>query len=836
MNSVTLSFATANVTNAARVVSTGGMGGLGGQGGQGGTGGQGASFTDYVMNSTTQPGVTGGQGGLGFTGGTGGTGGLSTLTNLSAQIAAQSVGLEVISAGGVGGTGGTGGTGGIGGTGGAGVAQTNYVTISISSAGGNGGRAGDAGTGGLGGLGGAAVLINTSAGSIVAGSHAIHAASVGGIGGLGGVGGTGGTGGYGGDRGIFGPQPNYNGIADNAGNGGNAGSAGNGGLGGDGGNGGTVSVTNTQDLSTTGALKSSAILAESLGAIGGQGGTAGVIGQGGDAQPAGTLTYQLTSAGCFGALVSDFFCQVLPYGASASGTTAGAVEGTSGVASVTGGFGGAVTAANAGIVFTVGTSSDAILGLSMGGVYGLDSYDANDVFRLGLPLGAQSGGAGNVTLSNSGEVGTLGNASSAMMGLSIGAGHAAGDVDLSNSNRVTTYGDDAPAMVAASRVLQMGILTGANLGNVTVSNESGFIHAQGAGSTGIWAESMSAIGSAGTVSVNNTDGSLGVGWYDSLGQDALVAGQAIHAVSQGSASSSAVSIVNTRGSIVAGYSAETWAVLGKSVAIAANSGNVSLDNTDGLIKCWSNDIAVYLASLAGQTAGDIDVTSHSTIISLADDSTALKLQSTGGTGSGDITLLNGGLIQGGAGGTAVEIVDGQDNHITNNGALAAEDEEAIIRTGGDQIDAVMDMVISAGIGNDVIDNMNGATIVGSVDLDAGANSFWNQLGSYFLPGATVYLGNGNTLTNDGYLSIGGLNAVMNFPGADISRTGLATYGPTTLTGNFVQNATGQMLTNINFSTSEDLPDFADFLTVTGTATLGGYVTLAPATGAGRLEI
>ncbi|PUE43838.1 hypothetical protein B9Z34_03225 [Limnohabitans sp. Hippo3] len=212
------------------------------------------------------------------------------------------------------------------------------------------------------------------------------------------------------------------------------------------------------------------------------------------------------------------------------------------------------------------------------------------------------------------------------------------------------------------------------------------------------------------------------------------------------------------------------------------------------------------------------VLNHSTIISTAPGSTAVTLESTGFT-DGNIYLENGGLIQGGAGGSAIALLGGNNNLVVNDSSLDPNDK-AIIRTAG----TVFDTVITGTSGHDAIQNLNGGTIVGSVHLGSGNNSFLNGSGSMYLPGNTIYLGSGNLFSNSGYLSPGGLNTVMSASNAN---------GVTALTGNFSQSATGHLVMDANFSTGSVRDDYMDFVSVSGAASLGGFVTINPSTGAAK---
>lgn len=885
--------ATTTVSQGYQLNSTGGQGGDGGQGGtggQGGSGGAGAAATDYIGHSAIQPGAAGFTAGMGYTGGLGGTGGNGgqvSATLSGGALTSSGSGVVATSAGGTGGTGGRGGTGGQGGTGGDGAGMTDYVRQTMTSngaQGGNGSQGGLAGNGGTGGDGGAVSVSMAGSGAIVAVTHAIQASSFGGIGGAGGQGGTGGAGGTGGLAGYVAPNANAvltpSGQSGSSGAGGNGANGGNGGNGGVGGNGGSVVVSNQQTLSTSGTSFASAIVAESLGAIGGVGGVGGGIGAAGAGGASGFYTSTASNlASCLGGSLLNGQCTyTLSWNQGASGST-GVSVGASGQANLTGGAGGNVTVSNAGVVGTSGQSSDAVMALSMGGVYGLSSYNANAVYRSGLPLNAQSGGSGDVSVTNSGNIQTTGAQSSAVMALSVGSGNGSGRVDLANTGSLVTTGNDSPAMVGASRVYPVNGLTGADASAVSASNIGGAIRTSGQYASGIVAESSSQIGASNSVSVNNSTGSITLAGGGTT--------SAISALSQGQTTAAAVSVSNVNGSIASNGSAAASAVVAQSLAsngsagavsldntggsitsnntgavirlrsettgasanassvsvtnvggvitsldtsassaivaqsISANgnAGNISLNNTGGAISSAGTGSAVSLTSQAvNGVAGSISVLTKSSITSSAVGSTALTLTSTGFTG-GNITLTNGGLIEGGPQGTGVAIVGGNNNVITNDSSLVAG-ESAIIRTAG----TVFDTVITGTTGNDSIRNLSGATIRGSVNLGAGTNSFLNDQGSLFMPGNTVFLGAGNSFTNNGYFSAGDLGTVMSVQSGN---------GVTTLTGNYTQGATGQLVTDLQFTTGAANRDYTDFVRVTGTSNLSGYVTLNPLGGAAK---
>lgn len=834
----------------------GGTGGQGGSGGQGGAGGQGVAFTDFVLDTTQQNGRTGGQGGNGFTGGAGGIGGDGgnvTLTNTVGSLVVSDVGLFAVSQGGVGGTGGQGGQGGQGGTGGNGDAISNYTPLNLQETSSKGGLGGDGanggvgGAGGLGGSGGSVTVTNNGAnGTIVAGVNAIHAVSRGGIGGAGGLGGTGGTGGTGGLAGYEAPIANaaYSGINGAPGAGGKGGNGNAGGAGAAGGNAGSVVVVNQQQLRTTGTQFSSALLAESLGAIGGVGGEAGAAGLAGAGGAAGRLESQasdgpgdifckaLTGSGTVASVISGNTCTVVRSWNAGTDGLAGNASSSLGATSYVGGKGGTVTITNSNEIKTVGSNSDAIMAISMGGVHGLDSYNPNQVFRNGLFVDNQSGGADTVSVTNTdGEITTTGSQSSAVMALSVGAGHAAGAITAINTGSLTTTGDDAPALVAASRVYQnargtAGTAGTLNAGAVAVANTNGEIRTSGASSSGVHAESLSKVGAAGNVAVSNGDSLTDTPNGGSIILRGTGNTSAILALSraEGAGSDSgAVTINNRAGYILSETGGSAYAIDARSVSLTGNSRTVTFDNTGGYIETDSSSGAVYLFSSANAGAGSTDnkvsAKNASSIISTGYGSTAITLESVGG----NLEIENGGLIQGGATGSAISFIGGATNTIRNDETIDVTDRARIITTG-----TVQDVVIRATTGNDTINNVNGAYIRGSINLGSGTNAINNESGSLIDSGSEINLGTGLFSNNGGHLSPGGLNNVLSN-----SRVGDRQANALNLTGSFSQNATGRLVMDVNFATGIANKDYGDFIQVIGTASLDGFVELNPSSGAAK---
>lgn len=505
---------TAQAVNGHILLSEGGQGGTGGQGGSGGKGGfggHGTAATDFISKTNAGDGADGGTGGNGLTGGqgsTGGSGGAVSAFIGPGDLIVTQAGITATSRGGRGGTGGQGGTGGAGGTGGNGGGAGNNSTLFIVSDAGDGGDAGnggDGGAGGAGGNGGAVTVTTEASGSIIAGTSAIVAQSFGGIGGAGGQGGTGGAGGVGGLPGwhvdsIPTATPGYGGndsVAGSAGLGGDGGNGGAGGDGGLGGSGGHVTVNNAQRLATTGASYSSAILAQSLGAIGGSGGTFGGAGDSGLGGAGGTRCYLDVNLG-------DYNCVTWAHAPSGSSGVAGT---TIGNASLIGGAGGQVDVNNTGNITTVGSRSDAITALSIGGVYGLSGYRAQDAFWDGLPAGTQFSGASVVSVNNSGSLRTTGANSAAIMALSYARGQNSGDVSVLTTGPIETSGSSAHAIIAESRVYSDPAAESADAGSVSIGNGANIV-TSGAGAHAIFARSASPIGLAQNVNVENSDATV----------------------------------------------------------------------------------------------------------------------------------------------------------------------------------------------------------------------------------------------------------------------------------------------------------------------------------------
>ena len=662
--------------------------GLFGQSIGGGGGNGGATFISAV--------------GVGGKGGSSGNGGEVDITN-TAWVSTSGKGSDAIRAQSIGGGGGSAG----------GVSDPGFNGIGLIVSVGGSGSGG--GTGGL-------VSVDNANQLYTVGDAAngIFAQSIGGGGGIGGgaigavvVGGNDGQQGDGGvvtvmnqKDGIIWTQGSMaNGIfAQSIGGGGGVGGGNSGtdllgfktiigGNGSGGGNGGAVTVDNYGGIETDG-FASQAIFAQSVGGGGGNGGVAG-------------------SAG------SHFSGQSLEVAVGGNGGS--------------GGNGGAVIVKNdqSGILVTNGANSTAIFAQSVGGgggngggaLTGIGGTSTASVILGGD--GGAGGNGGNVTVVNNGLIQINANNSIGIMAQSVGGGGGTAGSALGVANVPVSIGG------------QNGVLgTG---GEVEVKN-TGSIIIEGDNSVGIFAQSVG--GGGGLVQPGGGASSL-----------ALLHG--------GNGTGGTVTINNTAGSIkVTG--ANSIALYSQSVG--GGGGAV------GLASDPPGQIGAFLFS---GTSGGLGVADDTIINQTGDliangvNSIALTAQSDAPGGNGDIivNILNGAtpsLIEGGSDqGAGVYILNGAGNWLNNHGIITT-----ILGADG--------FAVRANSGNDNIDNFG--LVIGSVDLGIGGNSFHNEVDAVFDSGVTVYLGAGNLLTNDGLLRPGGCQNVLttNLTG-DFVQTASGTY-------------------------------------------------------------
>lgn len=788
---------------------------LGGSGGSGGAGGK-----VGVVNAGTID--TRGQGAAGIfaqsIGGGGGNGG---------SALAGSIGLASVTTT-VGGRGGTGNDGGL-----VDILNTGLITtrgnhsagVYAQSVGGGGGSGGDAtslslagpvavavavgGGGGTGGDGGTVKVDNQ--GRIVTegpNSDGVFAQSIGGSGGAGGSATTGTL--------VF--PVEIEGVEIPA----IEANVAVGGRGAGGGMAGTVNVTNHGQIDTT-AFLSNGVFAQSVGGSGGRGGHATNIAIAYDAMFTGKVAVGGSGAdgGTGNTVTVDNFGQIHTRGAFSSGVLAQSVGGGGGVGgnatnislSLTppptapsdfipspsakydisvggnggnGAIGGAVTVTNAGSIVTEGLFATGVMAQSVGGAGGIGgdarsiqvelTADPMDFLPLtslaGLDLTMVFGGSGGSGSHGGAVIVNHGSAESAaritttgafahgIVAQSVGGGGGSGgsamSFSFSNADIVPAIPvlDDISGLTTLEMTLQGSGGAGGNGGAVTVESY-GDIDTSGHFAMGIVAQSVAGGGGL-------------AGFFNPQG---ITRNEIVNA------------LFNAAVDTEAGLS------FAGSAGGAGNAGDVLVNHTGTIRTRGDGAHGLFAQSVAGQgVAGSVTVTLDGSIAATGQDAHGIYAQSGGAAGNGaiGITIGAGGSVIGGTGtGAGVVLVGGSANSLVNRGAIGS-------------MAGVQGRAIVGGSGNDTVDNHG--TVIGAVDLGGGANAFNNHAGSLLNAGATLQLGVGNTLSNAGALSPGGIGTVQT----------------TALSGNYTQLGTGSFVADVDLGNGE-----ADHLDLSGTAQLAG---------------
>ena len=699
------------------------------QGGNGGNGGTGGSINAQWLTGSISSGLVGvflnaggGEGGAGgdanstsgVTGGNGGAGGngsnasftlgsgaaVSVSTTLGNFVSPVGGSVEVLANGGNGGSSGIPGTaigaaGGNGGNGGNGGSASATILGAVhyqaaqpagassvpawqgvlvqanGGAGGNGGNInsfeGGAGSGGFAGNGGSATLVlgsTTSQGSISTNGNFAHGAlaqSVGGSGGNGGNTSFGGFAGSGQGGGNGGPAevdaPNGKVVVDGpeliallaqsiGGGGGSGGDADNiaigaelaiGGNGGQGGSGNTVTLNLGPSIfASTNTLGGGGIVAQSIGGSGGAAGSAsskgiGVIGMaiGGDAQagaPSGAVT--ITSS----ALITT-------YGDHAVGVEAQSIGGG-------GGDGGSAFSFTAGIV--------PLASVSVGG------------------RGGGGGPAGNVSITNQGQITTYGADAPGLLAQSIGGGGGNGGAAAARGVAISPS-KYIPA-ISVNVALGGGGGAGNTAGTVTFDN-AGLVTTAGDGAPGVIAQS---IGGGGGTAGDATASSFSQGTQANVNISVAVA-----VGGRGGSGGTGNTVTVTNEGLIATLGQDAYGVFAQSIGGGGGDGGAG-DATAAANEAkfsFSAAIAVGGNGASGGTAGPVNLTNSGSITTRGDGADAVFAQSVGGGGGaagGGIGTAAGGNLAvtvgvGGSGGTGG---DGSTVTVTNSGGIVTRGTDA----------------------------------------------------------------------------------------------------------------------------------------------------------------
>jgi uncharacterized protein YhjY with autotransporter beta-barrel domain len=647
---------------AGALVGVGGSGGAGGNGravsvanaGQLQTSGAGARgiYAQSIGGGGGDGGNSGGLVGIGGSGSGTSDGGSVTVTN-SGNISSAA---EAIFAQSIGGGGGSGGSSvGLVSVGGSGGGGGNASTVSVSNSGqltnfeanasavfaqsvggggGNGGNSAAVGVlasvaiGGSSGAGGngSSVSVTNSAGSIQTtgdNSRGIFAQS---------IGGGGGNGGYAVSITASPQLPAF--------------SVGIGGKGGKGGTSSSVFVDSETDITTHGA-NSHGIEAQSVGGGGGSGGFALAVsiaggsplaipigfalgGKGGAGNDAGTVTVGSLSAPTsgtietFGAHSDGILAQSGGGGGGDGGFSIAGALGANGALSVSlggsgagGGNANSVSLISSNSIITHTNDSHGLFAQSLGGGGGNGGFSLAGSVNLGqsaavsVGLGGAGGGGGNgsnVTLKAIGPgITTFGDHSFGAAAQSIGGGGGDGGFVIS-------------AGIGSSAGVGFGLggsgTNGGSAGNVDLENASS-ITTSGAGSHGLFAESLGGGGGSGGFSIGgglSSSGAIGI----SIGGAAAGGGDA------------AAATLNSSGSNITTLGDRAYGILAQSIGGGGGDGGFSIAGAAS--KALGIAVGIGGSGAGGGNAGAVTVDNGSDIQTGGQLSYALAAQSIGGGG------------------------------------------------------------------------------------------------------------------------------------------------------------------------------------------------------------
>lgn len=366
------------------------------------------------------------------------------------------------------------------------------------------------------------------------------------------------------------------------------------------------------------------------------------------------------------------------------------------------------------------------------------------------------------------------------LGSNGGAGNHGGVVDIARFGNTVTVGDNSSAIVHQS------IGAGGGVEHISAGGAQLNIRLGG---------QFAANGNGDTVTLNNTG-------------DVVTTGSRSHAIFLQS--------IGGGGGAVFHDADRSEVNTTLNSANSGDSGRVSLVQTGDIVTEGAESFGISLQSLGGGggfvdgvfagtaggtgSAGAIDLMIEGKVETRHRTSTAVLAQSAG-TSAGNIAirLKSGHLIVGGVDGVGIDLREGLDNKITNDG---------IITTGA----LVKGMAVTGTSGNDVIEN-NGL-VTGNIKLAGGTNAFSNVIDeARFNMGQTVDLGlAANLLFNNGVVEL-----------ADTGK--VETVSTTELGGTFVQTKGGNIEADFDFVSGDTKVGKIDRINATGSAALDGTFDL-----------
>ena len=474
-------------------------------------------------------------------------------------------------------------------------------------------------------------------------------------------------------------------------------------------------------------------------------------------------------------------------GTNAFGISAQSIGGTAGLNAITGGggLGGVVTVTNSGSIATNGTSAYGISASSTGGNGYMQSQDN----------GAPGASSGNISLTNSGSIttqlaggsGIYASSLAGSTGNSSTNGANAGSITLLNTGTITTSGSTTLPGFPFPFTFANGIMafgtggagsggendnslgspSGGNAGNGGVGSaigvtSSGTIATQGAGSFGIYLQSLGGAGGVGGAageegSVNTGGGNGGTG-----GAGGVVT---VTASGRMTTSGAGIAALSFGGSGGAGGSATGGTAVGRDGGTGGAGGDVTVTTT-GLSLTTTGTASVGSLFTNGPYVGILAQSQGGNGGNGGDASDSLTINGTSGNGGGGgvggtVTITGSGNIAT-AGANAVGIYGQSIGGIGGNGANALGSFNADARnggTGGDGGTVVIDT--SANV------TSSGSGAYGIAALSQGGNS-GNGGHAFSLANASAGnsadAGTGGTinLTSNGKVTTGGANAAALF--------------------------------------------------------------------------
>ncbi len=382
-----------------------------------------------------------------------------------------------------------------------------------------------------------------------------------------------------------------------------------GGTAGGGGTGGAVTVA-TLDRILTSGQGSTGLLAQSIGGGGGYGGFGASLGSSGTSSTSATATV--------------------------------AIGGTGG----TGAVGGAVSVTAGGSIETHGAYATAVQAQSIGGGGGMGGFGAGVATGLGanalqatVSVGG-TGGTGNsggaVTVTQTGQIRTLGAVSWGILAQSIGGGGGNGALALSGAIGGQNA-KNATATIGGSGA------SGSHGGDVTVTN-SGSIRTEGDASFAIYAQSVGGGGGTGGSAGALVGGATGAGVGKNINLASTIGGSGGNGSNGGVVTLTNSAALTTLGDAAVGIYAQ-------SLGGGGGDGGASLNGLVGLVggaegKTINSSVSIGGSGGTGQDGGAVTVTNSGAITTAGADAQGIRAQSIGGGGgsggrAGSLSLIQG---------------------------------------------------------------------------------------------------------------------------------------------------------------------------------------------------